>query len=122
MTIGCLIHDDQPIFEHFITSYHTDWQWWIMATKRAFILPRRMKAIVTEMDSYAFLRPMAQLMEFRCMGGKMLLSSMELQNSQEYPEARALLASIYEYMAGEEFAPEQELNESEIMLDLKLGS
>lgn len=24
MTIGCLIHDDQPIFEHFITSYHTD--------------------------------------------------------------------------------------------------
>ena len=81
-----------------------------------------MKAIVTEMDSYAFLRPMAQLMEFRCMGGKMLLSSMELQNSQEYPEARALLASIYEYMAGEEFAPEQELNESEIMLDLKLGS
>lgn len=27
MTIGCLIHDDQPVFEHFITSYHTDWQW-----------------------------------------------------------------------------------------------
>lgn len=120
--MGQLIDVKHPIFRRFPTDKHTDWQWWIMATKRAFILPRRMKAIVTEMDSYAFLRPMAQLMEFRCMGGKMLLSSMELQNSQEYPEARALSASIYEYMAGEEFEPEQEINESEIMLDLKLGS
>ena len=120
--MGQLIDVKHPIFRRFPTDKHTDWQWWIMATKRAFILPRRMKAIVTEMDSYAFLRPMAQLMEFRCMGGKVLLSSMELQNSQEYPEARALSASIYEYMAGEEFEPEQELNESEIMLDLKLGS
>lgn len=120
--MGQLIDVKHPIFRRFPTDKHTDWQWWIMATKRAFILPRRMKAIVTEMDSYAFLRPMAQLMEFRCMGGKVLLSSMELQNSQEYPEARALSASIYEYMAGEEFEPEQEINESEIMLDLKLGS
>lgn len=120
--MGQLIDVKHPIFRRFPTDKHTDWQWWIMATKRAFILPRRMKAIVTEMDSYAFLRPMAQLMEFRCMGGKLLLSSMELQNSQEYPEARALSASIYEYMAGEEFEPEQEINESEIMLDLKLGS
>lgn len=120
--MGQLIDVKHPIFRRFPTDKHTDWQWWIMATKRAFILPRRMKAIVTEMDSYAFLRPMAQLMEFRCMGGKMLLSSMELQNSQEYPEARALSASIYEYMAGEEFEPEQEINESEIILDLKLGS
>ena len=120
--MGQLIDVKHPIFRRFPTDKHTDWQWWIMATKRAFVLPRRMKAIVTEMDSYAFLRPMAQLMEFRCMGGKVLLSSMELQNSQEYPEARALSASIYEYMAGEEFEPEQELNESEIMLDLKLGS
>ena len=120
--MGQLIDVKHPIFRRFPTDKHTDWQWWIMATKRAFILPRRMKAIVTEMDSYAFLRPMAQLMEFRCMGGKLLLSSMELHNSQEYPEARALLASIYEYMAGEKFEPEQELNESEIMLDLKLGS
>ena len=120
--MGQLIDVKHPIFRRFPTDKHTDWQWWIMATKRAFILPRRMKAIVTEMDSYAFLRPMAQLMEFRCMGGKLLLSSMELQNSQEYPEARALSASIYEYMAGEEFEPEQEINKSEIMLDLKLGS
>ena len=119
--MGQLIDALHPVFRNFPTDKHTDWQWWIMAVKRAIILPRTMKAIVTEMDSYAFLRPMAQLIEFNCMGGKVLLSTMELHKSQMYPEARALLNSIYEYMAGDEFAPQQELTEEEITLDLKLG-
>ena len=112
--MGQLIDVNHPVFKEFPTDKHTDWQWWIMATKRAVILPRKMKAIVTEMDSYAFLRPMAQLIEFRCMGGKVLLSTMELHNSQKYPEARALLAAIYDYMAGDEFEPVEELNEAEL--------
>ena len=112
--MGQLIDVNHPIFKEFPTDKHTDWQWWIMATKRAVILPRKMKAIVTEMDSYAFLRPMAQLIEFRCMGGKVLLSTMELHKSQKYPEARALLAAIYDYMAGDEFEPVEELSEDEV--------
>ncbi len=119
--MGQLIDAAHPVFRDFPTDRHTDWQWWAMATKRAIILPRTMEAIVTEMDSYAFLRPMAQLIEFNCMGGKVMLSTMELHKSQKYPEARALLNSIYKYMAGDEFVPHQELTEKEIMLDLKLG-
>ena len=80
-----------------------------MAGQRAIILPRAMKAIITEMDSYAYMRPMAQLLECRCAGGRLLLSSMGLQNLQQYPEARALLYSIYRYLALERFAPEQEM-------------
>ncbi len=112
--MGQLIDVSHPIFREFPTDKHTDWQWWIMATKRAVILPHTMKAIVTEMDSYAFLRPLAQLIEFRCMGGKVLLSAMELHNSQKYPEARALQAAIYEYMAGDEFEPVGELAEEKM--------
>ena len=119
--MGQLIDAAHPVFRDFPTDKHTDWQWWAMAVKRAIILPRTMKAIVTEMDSYAFLRPMAQLIEFNCMGGRVLLSAMELHRSQGYPEARALLSSIYKYMAGDDFAPQQELSEKEITLDLKLG-
>lgn len=119
--MGQLIDAAHPVFRDFPTDKHTDWQWWAMAAKRAIILPRTMKAIVTEMDSYAFLRPMAQLIEFNCMGGKVLLSTMELHRSQGYPEARALLNSIYKYMSGNDFAPQQELSEKEITLDLKLG-
>ena len=112
--MGQLIDTEHPIFKEFPTDFHTDWQWWIMATKRAVILPHPMKTIITEMDSYAFLRPMAQMIEFRCLKGKVLLSTMELHKSQQYPEARALQASIYKYLSGENFEPAEEITEEEL--------
>lgn len=114
--MGQLIDTEHPIFKEFPTDFHTDWQWWIMATKRAVILPRPMKTIITEMDSYAFLRPMAQLIEFRCLKGKVLLSTMELHKSQQYPEARALQTAIYEYLSGEDFEPSEEIAEEELSM------
>lgn len=114
--MGQLIDTEHPIFKEFPTDFHTDWQWWIMATKRAVILPLPMKTIITEMDSYAFLRPMAQMIEFRCLKGKVLLSTMELHKSQQYPEVRALQASIYTYLSGENFEPAEEITEEELSM------
>ena len=114
--MGQLIDTEHPIFKEFPTDFHTDWQWWIMATKRAVILPHPMKTIITEMDSYAFLRPMAQMIEFRCLKGKVLLSTMELHKSQQYPEARALQTAIYEYLSGENFEPAEEITEEELSM------
>lgn len=107
--MGQLIEETHPIFRNFPTEFHTDWQWWPMAVQRAVILPKPYRAIVTQMDSYAFLRPMAQLLECCCGKGKLLFSTMGLQNLQEYPEARALLDSIYRYMDSPEFQPGQEI-------------
>ena len=106
--MGQLIDEKHPIFRHFPTEFHTNWQWWPMASQRAIIFPHSVKAIVTEMDSYAYMRPMAQLAEFRCGGGKLIVSSMGLQNLQEYPEGRALLDAVYRYMDSEAFVPEEE--------------
>ena len=108
-SMGQLIDTQHPIFQSFPTEYHTNWQWWPMASQRAFVLPHTIQAIVTEMDCYAYLRPMAQLFEARCGGGVILVSSMGLQDLQQYPEARALLHSLYQYMDSESFAPQQEL-------------
>ena len=33
--MGQLIDTEHSIFKEFPTDFHTDWQWWIMATKRA---------------------------------------------------------------------------------------
>ena len=108
--MGQLIDSAHPLFADFPTESHTDWQWWPMASQRAVILPKRIRAIITEMDSYAHLRPMAQLFECRCGGGRLLFSSLGLQDLQQYPEARALLSSIYRYLGSEAFAPRQELD------------
>ena len=107
--MGQLIEEGHPVFRDFPTEFYTNWQWWPMAGQRAVILPERYESIITEMDSYAYLRPMTQLLECRCGGGRLLFSSMGLQDLQEYPEARALLSSIYRYMGSEKFAPKQEI-------------
>jgi len=111
--MGLLIDAAHPVFEHFPTDTHTDWQWWPMASQRAVILPqalRDLKPIVAVMDSYAYLRPMAQLLECRCAGGRLLLSTLGLHNLQRYPEARALLGAIYRYMTSSEFDPKMEVS------------
>ena len=115
--MGQLIDEKHPLFEEFPTEFHTNWQWWPMAGQRAVILPQPMKAIITEMDSYAYMRPMIQLMECRCGNGKLMLSSLGLQVLQQYPEARALLSAIYHYMDSERFDPEQSM-EAEIIEEL----
>lgn len=112
--MGQLIDAGHPLFKKFPTESHTDWQWWVFAGQRAIILPRPMKAVITEMDSYAYLRPMAQLIEFRCGGGRVLFSSLGLQDLQQYPEARALLHAVYKYLESGDFAPEQEITPEEL--------
>jgi hypothetical protein len=86
-----------------------------MATQRALILPKYMDTIITEMDCYAYLRPMTQLMEVRCGGGNLMISSMGLQDLMKYPEARALLRSIYSYMESDKFEPKQEMSVSDVI-------
>ncbi|MFV0363983.1 MAG: glycoside hydrolase family 2 TIM barrel-domain containing protein [Suipraeoptans sp.] len=113
-TMGQYIETSHPIFKKFPTEVHTNWQWWPMATTGAVIIPKEIKAIITEMDSYAYMRRMAQLFECKCGKGKLIFSSMGLQDIQEYPEARALLDAIYIYMDSEEFIPEQVLSPYDI--------
>ena len=113
-SMGQLIEAAHPLFTSFPTEEYTNWQWWPMATQRAVILPRPMEAIIAEMDSCAYLRPMAQLFECRVGNGRVLFSSMGLQDLQAYPEARALLDAIYRYLVSDAFAPEQRLSEEEL--------
>lgn len=115
--MGQIIDYMHPVFDNFPTEFHTNWQWWPMASQRAVILPQRYDSIITVMDSYAFLRPMAQMLECCCGKGKLLFSTMGLQNLQQYPEARALLHAIYIYMESEKFVPRQEI-EMEVLEQL----
>ena len=108
--MGQLIDSGHPLFQNFPTESYNTWQWWPMACTRAMLLPSRIDAIITEMDSYAFLRPMAKLFECQCGGGKLMVSSMGLHNLNQHPEARALRQAIYDYMASPDFTPRQEFS------------
>lgn len=108
--MGLLIDSAHPIFRAFPTQSHTNWQWWPMASQRSVELPQGIRAIVTQLDSFARLRRMGMLFECRCGGGRLLFSSMDLHSLKQYPEARALQRAIYRYLASPEFSPRQELS------------
>ncbi len=112
--MGQLIDKKHVLFNGFPTDAYTDRQWWPMATQRALILPRYMRTIITEMDCYAYLRPMAQLLEAKCGNGKIMISSMGLQNLQQYPETRAFLSCLYKYMDSDGFEPVEVLGFEDI--------
>ena len=56
MTIGCLIHADEPVFADFPTSYHTDWQWWDILENAKVIemqqTPRQLRPFIQVIDSF----------------------------------------------------------------------
>ena len=107
--MGQLIDAEHPVFRDFPTESFSSWQWQPMAGSRAILLPRPMKTIIAEMDSCALLRPMAQLFECRCGGGRLMVSSMGLHHAGQAPNVRALKKAIYDYMASDLFRPEEEL-------------
>lgn len=62
------------------------------------------------MDSYAYLRDMAQLFECRCANGRLIISTLQTDALMHLPEARCLKKAILDYMTSEVFAPEQEFS------------
>ena len=121
---GCMgqyIDAEHPIFRDFPTERFSTWQWQNIAGCRAMILPRRMKTIIEEMDSCAFLRPMAKLFECRCGGGRLLISSMGLHALPQTPNVTALRQAIYRYLDSEAFQPEEELSFEDVENVFKEG-
>ncbi|MBP3195916.1 MAG: hypothetical protein J6N21_02805 [Butyrivibrio sp.] len=114
-SMGLLIDDSHPLFKDYPTAFHTDYQWFMQSSQRALILPAGIKSIVTVMDSYAYLRNMGMMLEFNCLGGKIFISTMNLQNLKDYPECRALLTSVYRYISSEEFVPKQDISYEKLL-------
>ena len=109
--MGLLIDADHPAFASFPTESHCNYQWWAMSEGLGVIVPESLRSIITLMDSYAYLRPMTCLFEAKVGQGKLLFSSMGLLERMQYPEVRALLNSLYTYMASDTFDPAQDLDE-----------
>ena len=106
--MGLLIQEDHPLFRHFPTSFHTDYQWWLMAGQRALRLPDESLAegiLVRQMDSYAQLRSFAMMLEARVGRGRVLVCTMELDSLPDKPEVRQLKNAIARYLGSEAFQP-----------------
>ena len=117
-TMGLLMNPEHPVFDDFPTEYHTNYQWWPMTKLgRAMILDhlkdkegRQIKPIVQVVDGFLTLRTMGLLYEASIGSGKLMVSSMGLEQWKDtYPEVKALRNSILNYMNSDQFQPTQVL-------------
>ena len=129
-TEGLLMDPGHPVFGTFPTEYYSNFQWWPMAsTGRPMILDgitdmsgNEIDPLVRVIDGFTKTgavynppRTLGLLFEAKVGNGKLMVSSMGLDQLQVYyPEAKALRNSIFEYMHSDDFDPEFEMTVSSV--------
>ena len=114
MTLGWLIHDDSPVFDHFVTENHPDWQWWDILNYAKVIelqeTPQALRPFIQTIDSYDSNRKLGIGFEARVGGGKLLVLALDTQKDMDKrPATCQLLESIDRYVKSEKFNPQVEL-------------
>lgn len=117
MTIGCLMHNEEPVFNDFTTSYHTDWQWWDILNNAKVIemkdAPRKLRPFIQVIDSYDSNEKLGIGFEARVNGGKLLVLAVDTKKDMDKrPATRQLLHSIDNYVKGDKFLPQVDVEES----------
>ncbi len=115
-TIGCLIHHEHPLFNDFVTSYHTDWQWWDILENAKVIemknAPGELRPFIQVIDSYDNNEKLGIGFEAKVNNGKLLVLAVNTEKDMENrPATRQLLKSIDIYVKSGEFNPEVEVSE-----------
>jgi hypothetical protein len=109
-TLGLLCQPDHPVFTGFPTEYHSNWQWWDpVSHSQAMILdgfPSELKPLIQPIDTWFENRRLALAFEAASGKGKLLVCSIDLQDSlDQRPVSRQLLYAILGYMNSPAFNP-----------------
>lgn len=120
-TLGILCDPEHPIFRHFPTEYHSNWQWWPMTQyARPVILdgmPPELVPLVQVIDNYETCRRLGLIFEARVEKGKLLFCASDFLNHRDKPEVRQLLYSILRYMDSDAFHPAVQVK-ADMLMDL----
>ncbi|MBT3275926.1 MAG: beta-galactosidase, partial [Spirochaetales bacterium] len=106
-TNGFLCDPDHQVFKDFPTEFHGNWQWWhLLKNGRPLILdstPTEYRPVLQMIDNFARNHKLGLICEAKVGKGKLLICSIDLPFLQDKPEARQLLASLQQYVAGGDF-------------------
>jgi len=117
MTIGNLVHNEQPVFKDFTTSYHTDWQWWDILNNAKVIemqgAPDKLRPFIQVIDSYDNNQKLGIGFEAKVNGGKLLVLAVDTKTDMDKrPATQQLLYSIDNYVKSDKFSPQVILEET----------
>ncbi|MCB8925176.1 MAG: glycoside hydrolase [Ardenticatenaceae bacterium] len=109
-TLGIVCDPEHPLFAHFPTAYHSDWQWWdLIHGSQAMVLDGlvgELRPLVQPIDTWFEARRLGLLFEAQVNGGSLMICSMDLEsNLDERLVARQMRFSLLQYLASAQFAP-----------------
>lgn len=119
-TLGLLMDEHHPLFAQFPTEFHSNWQWWDLATHAQVLsldgLPSSVRPLVQIIDDWNTCRRLGLVFEVMVDGpGRLLVCGIDLQsNLDERPAARQFLHSLLAYMASDRFTPAARLTREEL--------
>jgi hypothetical protein len=114
-TMGILCDPEHPVFEDFPTDFHSNWQWWYLTVNSRVMnldkLPSEIKPLVQVVDNMVTNQKLGYLFECKSGEGKLIVCSVNIDSGLvENPVARQFRKSLLEYMKGDKFAPQNEMN------------
>ena len=112
-TLGILTNPEHPLFRHFPTQMHTNWQWFpVIKAGNPFKLDNTAvgyRPIVQVIDNVERNHKLGLVFEFAVGKGKLLVVMSDLEKAALHPEGRQFYISALEYMSSKHFAPDVEI-------------
>lgn len=119
-TLGILTDPRHPLFRHFPTQMHTNWQWFpVIKASNPFKLDNtasNYRPIVQVIDNVERNHKLGLVFEFAIGKGKLLVVMSNLDKAAEYPEGRQFYVSVLKYMTSRQFSPETHISVEDFRL------
>jgi hypothetical protein len=112
-TLGILCDPKHPLFSHFPTDYHSNWQWWYLVSQASAMilddLPAALRPTVQVIDDWFTARKLGLVFEAKVGRGRLLVCSIDLDHLSQNPVARQFHHSLTQYVASDRFQPNIEV-------------
>lgn len=113
---GLLTDPRHPVFNHFPTDFHGNWQWWELLTQASPMIlddfearhpwPKDYRPLIQMIPSWKVNRKLAVLLEAKVGKGKLMICSMDITNDLDRRRVAAQFRySLICYMRSEAFEP-----------------
>jgi len=109
-TLGIVVDPKNPVFKDFPTEYHSNLQWWSILNNTQVMnledFPEDFKPLIQPIDTWFMNRHLANVFEVKVGKGKLLVSSVNLNDPQKDAASQQLFYSIKKYMNSDAFNPQ----------------
>ncbi len=111
-TMGMLIDTDHKLFEKMEVDDYTNYSWWhMLQNSRSVILDNTdIQPIIRMVDNIHRNHSMGLLFEVKCGAGSLLVSSLNILDNPEQPEAAWMLKCMLNYVRSEDMNPTEEMS------------